>query len=156
MQEKNYSLEELQNMLMEMAQGFDLPPLIFNGPSIFEGDSRCSKRTRLETNPMVDRAPSLHVSTFGVYGASGFCWVFLFFLSTCYIILHPKMCTWGLVSYCSLEFLHFLGKVICLRSQFFSQIFMALRKWWSVPKSETKQRQLKWNVWAQIKTNVTQ
>ncbi|KAF3432198.1 hypothetical protein FNV43_RR26937 [Rhamnella rubrinervis] len=71
-EEKNYSLEELQKMLMEMAQGFESPPSMFNGPSIFE-DSRCSKRTRLETNPMGDRSSRLRVSSLGVYPTSDFC-----------------------------------------------------------------------------------
>ncbi|KAL5553398.1 hypothetical protein UlMin_040799 [Ulmus minor] len=64
-EEKNHSLEELQEMLMEMAQGFE-------SPSVFP-DSRCSKRTRLETNPMLGRGSNLHVSSLGVYGTSGFC-----------------------------------------------------------------------------------
>ncbi|KAH7516359.1 hypothetical protein FEM48_Zijuj10G0126600 [Ziziphus jujuba var. spinosa] len=70
-EEKNYTLEDLQAMLMEMAEGFDSPSL-FSGQSVFE-DSRCSKRTRFEANPMVDRGSRFHMSSFGLYGTSGFC-----------------------------------------------------------------------------------
>ncbi|PON78752.1 Terminal organelle assembly protein [Parasponia andersonii] len=51
--EKGYSLEELQEMLVEMAEGFKSTTSFCGSSSVFEG-SGCSKRTRLETNPMLD------------------------------------------------------------------------------------------------------
>ncbi|XP_062111075.1 uncharacterized protein LOC133822681 [Humulus lupulus] len=70
-EEKSYSLEELQDMLVEMAKGFETPTFFCGSAStsssssssqsssVFEG-SGCSKRTRFDPNPMVDRG-------FGVY-----------------------------------------------------------------------------------------
>lgn len=66
-QAKNYSMEDLQTMLMEMAQGFQSPPpSLFCGQSAFE-QSGCSKtkRTRLESHSGVDRGSALHVPSLG-------------------------------------------------------------------------------------------
>ncbi|KAJ8769258.1 hypothetical protein K2173_002184 [Erythroxylum novogranatense] len=55
--EKNYSIEELQAMLIEMAQGFN------QSPQWFLGDFRHPKRMRCDSNPMA----------WGAWGASGYC-----------------------------------------------------------------------------------
>lgn len=47
-------------MLAEMAKGFESPTVLCGPSSVLEGSGRCSKRTRLETNPMVNRG-------YGVY-----------------------------------------------------------------------------------------
>ncbi|KAH0990987.1 hypothetical protein GBA52_002470 [Prunus armeniaca] len=63
---KNYSMEDLQTMLMEMAQGFESPPpSLFCGQSAFE-QSGCfkTKRTRLESHSGVDGS-ALHVPSLG-------------------------------------------------------------------------------------------
>ncbi|XP_041013103.1 dnaJ homolog subfamily B member 7-like isoform X1 [Juglans microcarpa x Juglans regia] len=70
-EKKNYSLEELQRMLVEMAQGFDSPTWSC-GPSIV-GNSGCSKRTRWETDQMPRRSSRLHASSLGMSGSSGCC-----------------------------------------------------------------------------------
>ncbi|XP_062150126.1 uncharacterized protein LOC133858672 isoform X2 [Alnus glutinosa] len=70
-EDKNYSVEELQSMLLEMAQGFESPAW-FCGPSIAE-DSRCSKRTRWQSNPMAIRGSHLHTSGLQMFGSSGYC-----------------------------------------------------------------------------------
>lgn len=71
-QGKSYSIEELQAMLVEMAQGFESPMVFYGPPSVFE-DSGCSKRTRLETNPTAASGSGLHRSNLGFYSSSGCC-----------------------------------------------------------------------------------
>ncbi|XP_059447842.1 uncharacterized protein LOC132179323 [Corylus avellana] len=72
-EDKNYSIEELQSMLLEMAKGFESPTW-FCGPSIGE-DSGCSnsKRRRWQTNPMPRRGSHLHASGLEMFGSRGYC-----------------------------------------------------------------------------------
>ncbi|KAJ0037845.1 hypothetical protein Pint_22249 [Pistacia integerrima] len=63
-EDKSYSLEELQAMLMEMSEGFEASTWLNEYP-ILE-DSRCSKRTRWETS----ETRSSHIG-WEMYGASG-------------------------------------------------------------------------------------
>ncbi|KAE8126110.1 hypothetical protein FH972_020855 [Carpinus fangiana] len=72
-EDKNYSIEELQSMLLEMAKGFESPTW-FCGPSVGE-DSGCSnsKRRRWQTNPMPRRGSHLHTSGLEMFGSSGYC-----------------------------------------------------------------------------------
>ncbi|KAF8407675.1 hypothetical protein HHK36_006810 [Tetracentron sinense] len=58
-QKKSYSMEELQRMFLEMAQGFGTQ--FFCGPSILE-DSGRSKRARWGDNPTVQMDYHIHVS----------------------------------------------------------------------------------------------
>lgn len=48
MQEKEYGLEELQAMLMEMAEGFESPSMYYGVPSVID-ESLCLKRARFGT-----------------------------------------------------------------------------------------------------------
>lgn len=70
-EDKQYSLEELQSMLMEMVQGVESPTW-FCGPSILE-DSGSSKRTRWESNPMPHRGSHFQTSGWHMFGSSGCC-----------------------------------------------------------------------------------
>ncbi|KAK9277310.1 hypothetical protein L1049_006850 [Liquidambar formosana] len=69
-EDKSYSMEELQTMFNEMAQGFDSPQW-FYGPSILN-DTGCSTRTRWETTSIPDRSSHLHVSGLEMYRTSGY------------------------------------------------------------------------------------
>lgn len=71
-EDKNYSLEDVQKMFLEIAQGFESPSW-FCGPSISNipedsGSCSCSKRTRWEKNPN----PTPHGRTSNLYASSGF------------------------------------------------------------------------------------
>ncbi|KAK4608676.1 hypothetical protein RGQ29_002188 [Quercus rubra] len=70
-EEKSYSLEELQSMLLEMAQGFESPTW-FCGPSILE-DPGCSMRTRCDMNSVSHRGSHLQTTGLGMFGKSGYC-----------------------------------------------------------------------------------
>ncbi|KAG6759545.1 hypothetical protein POTOM_036027 [Populus tomentosa] len=66
-QDKSYSMEELQTMLLEMAQGFETSSWHCT-PSILE-EPRNSKRARCDADPMMDRGSShFSLSGWGVYG----------------------------------------------------------------------------------------
>lgn len=66
-QDKSYSMEELQTMLLEMAQGFETSSWHCT-PSILE-EPRNSKRARCDADPMMDRGSShFGLSGWGVYG----------------------------------------------------------------------------------------
>ncbi|KAL6186919.1 hypothetical protein ACLB2K_043037 [Fragaria x ananassa] len=66
-EQKSYSMEDLQAMLMEMAQGFE-SSFGYCGPNFEQAhQSGCAKRTRLESNPGIDTG-----STTGMYGGRGF------------------------------------------------------------------------------------
>lgn len=66
-QDKSYSMEELQTMLSEMAQGFETSSW-YCTPSILE-EPRNSKRARCDADPMMDRGSShFSLSGWGVYG----------------------------------------------------------------------------------------
>src|SRR5262249_53545539 len=69
-QGRNYSMEELQMMLMDMAQGFG-PFTWDEGPSIFD-DPRPPKRAPCDSYTTKHRSsfPHLNVSGWGTYGAS--------------------------------------------------------------------------------------
>lgn len=70
-EEKSYSLEELQSMLLEMAQGFESPTW-FCGPSILEDPGR-SMRMRCDTNSVSHRGSHLQTTGLGMFGKSGYC-----------------------------------------------------------------------------------
>ncbi|XWS34505.1 hypothetical protein CRYUN_Cryun21dG0044100 [Craigia yunnanensis] len=67
-EEKNCSLEELQKMFWDMAQGFQSPSWFCGS---FE-DSRSSKRTKWDSNLMSDRHSHLGVSGFNMYGTRSY------------------------------------------------------------------------------------
>ncbi|KAL5828044.1 hypothetical protein ACOSQ3_019872 [Xanthoceras sorbifolium] len=86
-EDKTYSMEELQSMFMEMAQGFDFDSSSsssssqswwFEYPTVEE--SRCSKRTRWDRSTSLDEIdlhlPGSSSSSWEMYGtstATGFC-----------------------------------------------------------------------------------
>lgn len=63
-EKKNYTMEDLQSMFLEMAQGFDSPTWFF-GSSIVE-DSGCSRRTP-------HGSQYLHTPGVQMFGRSGYC-----------------------------------------------------------------------------------
>ncbi|KAF9673983.1 hypothetical protein SADUNF_Sadunf10G0080500 [Salix dunnii] len=66
-QDKSYSTEELQTMLLEMAQGFETSSC-YCKPSILE-EPRNSKRARYDANRKMDSGSShFSLSGWGVYG----------------------------------------------------------------------------------------
>ncbi|XP_008810984.2 dnaJ homolog subfamily B member 3-like [Phoenix dactylifera] len=73
-EEKQYSLEELQRMLAEMAQDFATPPTPPTPPYWFGGGgaSRSSKRFHDDTDPTATRKRRVHVSSVEVFGSTGY------------------------------------------------------------------------------------
>lgn len=70
-EEKECSLEELQRMLGEMAQGFDAAP--FSSQCFDSGGSdpnRNAKRFLCEEDPMARKQSHVHVSGFDVFGST--------------------------------------------------------------------------------------
>ncbi|KAF8390055.1 hypothetical protein HHK36_024576 [Tetracentron sinense] len=65
-EEKSYSMEELQQMLLEMAKDSEQTLTIVE-------DSRSPKRARCERNPGVGRDSHIHVSGLEMFERSGFC-----------------------------------------------------------------------------------
>ncbi|KAK7379909.1 hypothetical protein VNO78_34185 [Psophocarpus tetragonolobus] len=68
-EEKNYGLEELQDMLMEMAKGVETPSVYCGVPSVI-GESGCLKRTRFEsfdTSMMENKGSHFQVPDLNLY-----------------------------------------------------------------------------------------
>ncbi|CAL0313576.1 unnamed protein product [Lupinus luteus] len=72
-EEKVYGLEELQSMFMEMAEGFKTQSMYGEGPSVLD-ESRCSKRTRLDTSMTSNKGSHFQIpTTFNLYETRGYC-----------------------------------------------------------------------------------
>lgn len=63
---KHYGLEDLQGMLMEMAQGFESSSMYCGVPSVID-ESRCLKRTRFDTTMMENKGSHFHVPDLNLY-----------------------------------------------------------------------------------------
>ncbi|KAK7252009.1 hypothetical protein RIF29_35679 [Crotalaria pallida] len=75
-EEKVYGWEELQSMFMEMAQGFESSNnsmMYCEGTSSVLDESRCSKRTRLDTKVAGNQGSHFQVPTFNLYETRGCC-----------------------------------------------------------------------------------
>ncbi|RDX81732.1 cbpA, partial [Mucuna pruriens] len=71
-EKKQYGLEELQTMLMDMAKGFESPSMYFGVPSVVD-ESRCSKRTRFDTTTMENKGSHFQVPGVNLYETRGYC-----------------------------------------------------------------------------------
>ncbi|KAK4261711.1 hypothetical protein QN277_004670 [Acacia crassicarpa] len=71
-EEREYSIEELQSMLMEMAQGFEDPPWQFKASPV-EEESHCSKRARLDSNLNMNLGSPFYEPGFRLYETRGYC-----------------------------------------------------------------------------------
>jgi len=66
LQKEHYDLEELQEMLMEMAKGFECPSMYCGVPSGVD-ESRCSKRTRFDRSMMENKGSHFQVPDLNLY-----------------------------------------------------------------------------------------
>lgn len=71
-QEKEYSMEELQSMLMEMAKGFENPSWHY-GPSSSVDETQCSKKARLDSNFKMNSGSHFHHPGLHMYETGGYC-----------------------------------------------------------------------------------
>ncbi|XP_028776638.1 uncharacterized protein LOC114733347 [Neltuma alba] len=71
-EEKEYSIEELQSMLMEMVQGFENPSWQF-GASPVDEESQCSKRARLDSNLKMNLGSPFYEPGLHLFETRGFC-----------------------------------------------------------------------------------
>ncbi|XP_061358554.1 uncharacterized protein LOC133302752 isoform X2 [Gastrolobium bilobum] len=69
---KDYGLEELQSMFMEMVEGFEYPSMYCGAPSGID-ESRCLKRMRFDTTVMEDKGSHFQVPGFNLYETRGYC-----------------------------------------------------------------------------------